>query len=635
MPKPKKRASAGSKLRSKKSLKAPLKDKKPRRGQAVPNSHVPPRSEIAGAYKWNAESMFADDAAWEKEYSAIADALPDAGKYQSHLSDSPGQLADALEAYEDLTRRVLLVIVYAGMHHQTDTTDQIAAGMWGKAQGLYGRALAAFAFIEPELITLGHENLREWMREEPRLQQYAFFFDNLFRKQAHVRTAEVEELLGMLADPFGGASTTHGVLTNADFHFRPARGANRKTVDVTQGTMSDILYSPDRELRRTAWESYTDKYLEFKSTAANTLLTSVKQNVFAMHARRFNSTLAMSLFENNVPLEVFHNLIETFRKNIPTWHRYWRLRRKALGVKTLQPYDIWAPLANETRTISYAEAVEWICDGLKPMGQAYVDLVRRGCLKDRWVDIYPNLGKTQGAFSWGSPGSHPFIVMSYNDNINSLSTLAHELGHSMHSYYAWETQPFIYSNYSLFAAEVASNFHQAMVRSHLLNIVNDRVLLISIIEEAMSNFHRYFFIMPTLARFELEIHERIERGEALTADIMNDLCADLFEEGYGGELEAERPREGITWATFGHLYSDYYVFQYATGISGAHAISHRILAGEPHAAEDYIGFLKAGGSMYPLDALKQGGVDLATPAAVESTFAVLSGLIDRLEQLVG
>jgi len=278
--------------------------------------------------------------------------------------------------------------------------------------------------------------------------------------------------------------------------------------------------------------------------------------------------------------------------------------------------------------------VDWICDALAPLGEDYVQVMRQGCLQDRWIDVYPNQGKGNGAFSSGSSGTFPFIMMSYTDDSGDLGTLAHELGHSMHSHHVWQTQPPLYSDYTIFAAEVASNFHQAMMRGHLLSIDLPRDLQIAIIEEAMSNFHRYFMVMPTLARFELEMHQRIERGEGLTADDLIDTLADLFAEGYGDEVEIDRQRVGIDWATFPHLYTDYYVFQYATGISGANALARRIQAGTPGAAEDYRKFLRAGSSMYAIDSLKLAGVDLSSPQPVEETYQVLSGLLDRLEALL-
>jgi oligoendopeptidase F len=283
--------------------------------------------------------------------------------------------------------------------------------------------------------------------------------------------------------------------------------------------------------------------------------------------------------------------------------------------------------------LTYEQCVDWVCDSLEPLGDEYVETVRRGCLEERWIDVYPNQGKMGGAFSAGSPGTHPFIVMSFDGTAVSLGTLAHELGHSMHSYLAWKTQPQISARYSLFVAEVASNFHQALLRAHLLDVVDDENLELAILEEAMANFHRYFFIMPTLARFEREMHERIEQGEGLTADLLEERMADLFGEAYGPNFEFDRERVGITWAQFSHLYAPFYVYQYATGISGAHALARGVLAGEHGAAERYLGFLSAGGSEYALDVLQKAGVDLTSPEPVEETFAVLASLVDRLEAL--
>jgi oligoendopeptidase F len=521
------------------------------------------------------------------------------------------------------------------MSHAVVATDQEAAGRYSKAQGMVGKVQAAVAFMDPELLEIGEEKLHQWVEEEPRLAIYKHYVEDLFRKQAHVRSPEVEELLGMLSDPFSGVSGITTMLTNADFEFEPAVATDGTEIPLTHGSIMKIFAGPDREARRTAWENYTDLYLSYKNALASSLVTSMKQNVFLMRARGYDSTLEASLFEYNVPVEVFHNLIKTFQKNLPTWHRYWSIRRKALGVDELHIYDGWAPLSKDQPPVPYEQAVEWICEGLAPMGEEYVTILRNGCLRDRWVDVYPNKGKRSGAFSHGAPGTYPFIMMSYGDTIFSLSTLAHELGHSMHSYLTWQSQPVVYSRYSLFVAEVASNFHQAMVRAYLLEQKLDPAFQISVIEEAMANFHRYFLIMPTLARFELEMHEAAERGEGLTADRLTNRLADLFTEAYGEAMYIDRPRMGVQWARFPHLFRDYYVYQYATGISGAHAIANRILSGEKGAVANYKNFLTAGSSIYPLEVLKMAGVDLTKPDAVEETFEVLVQMVDRLEELVG
>ena len=304
-------------------------------------------------------------------------------------------------------------------------------------------------------------------------------------------------------------------------------------------------------------------------------------------------------------------------------------------METLHPYDIWAPLTDQPLKVPFQQAVEWVCAALKPLGEDYVNVIRQGALQDRWIDVYPSQGKASAQFSAGWYGTFPFIFLNYDETLFSASTLSHELGHSMHSYLTWKHQLPVYSDYSLFVAEVASNFHQAMLRGYLLANNTDPQFQIKVIEEAMDNFHRYFFIMPTLARFELEMHERAERGEGLNAEIMNTRMTELFAEGYGDEMHVDPERVGITWATFGHLYSDYYVYQYATGISAANALSRRILAGEPGAAERYRSFLQAGSSLYPLDALKLAGVDMTTTQPVEEAFQVLREMVDGLEKLAG
>lgn len=594
---------------------------------------IRPRKEIPGEYIWNAASVFETRQAWQQELEITSKRLSEIEEFKGRLEESPSVLLHALQLSDELFNLVGKLKIYAEISHHVDTTDQEASGMVGKALALNGQAQAALAIIKPELLAFDEKTLRRWIDQEPGLKTYAHFFDDLLRKQAHIRTAEVEELLGSLADPFESTRTTTDLLINADFKIPPARDEEGKDMPVTEGTIDLLLADHDRKARRTAWENYSDTYLAFKNTLANNLATSIKQNVLKMRARRHRSSLEASLFENNIPPAVFYNLIEAFKKNLPVWHRYWAIRRQALGVDTLHTYDIWAPLAKLTPTLTYEQSVDIICRGLAPLGEEYVEIMRAGCLQERWVDVYPNLGKSSGAFSYGWQGTYPFIMMSYDDTIFSLGTLAHELGHSMHSCLTWEAQPPVYSQYSLFAAEVASNFHQAMVRAYMLENIPDEDFQISVMGEAMANFHRYLFIMPTLARFELETHQRVERGQGLTADELNELMVDLFSEGYGGQMFIDRPRVGITWATFAHLYSDYYVYQYATGISAANALASRILSGEPGSVEAYLTFLKSGSSRYPLDALKLAGVDLTTPGPVDEAFRVLSEMVDRLEKL--
>jgi oligoendopeptidase F len=601
----------------------------------VPKATLPPRDEVPMEETWDLESIFSSVEEWESSKEELKERLPELTAFAGRLEEGPETLLACLDTWQELMRLAEKVAVYATLAASVDVSDQAASARAGQARSLMAEAASAGAFIEPELIAIGFDTLYSWLEEEPGLKIYRQYLDDLERKQEHIRSSEVEEVLAQAMDPLGSAESTYGVLTNADLPFEPAVSSAGEEMEVGQSSISDLITNPDREVRRTAWESYADGYLAFQNTLAQLQTGGFKRDVFQARARGYDSALEASLFPNKIPAEVFHNLIEVFKANLSTWHRYWRIRREALGYDELHVYDIKAPLTEEKPRITYEQAVAWICEGMETLGEAYVGRLREGCMEGRWVDRARNRGKRQGAFSGGAYDTQPFILMSYADDVFSLSTLAHELGHSMHSLLTRENQPYVYGRYSLFVAEVASNFHQAMVRDTLFRTQDDPDLQLALVEEAMSNFHRYFFIMPTLARFELEMHERVEEGAPVNASAMIDLTAGLFDEGYGGEVVADHERSGITWAQFAHMYMNFYVYQYATGISGAHALADRVLSEGEEAAEDYREFLRAGSSVYPLEALKSAGVDLTTPEPVEKAFESLAGVVDRFEELVG
>jgi oligoendopeptidase F len=589
-------------------------------------------------FTWNGESVFPDEAAFETAVATILARLPDLAEFKGHVGQSPDILADWFDAAESVQRLMGKVHVYTTMSYAVDTGDQVAGARSDRARTTAARLGAAMSFAVPEMIGVGFPKLREWVASSPRLAHLGHYFDRLEKMQSHVRSPEVEEVLTQVSDPLATGLSVHSVLANTDLRFAPAVGADGEKREVAQGTIGALLTSPDRDLRRTAFESYADAHVSMQHAMAANLAAGIKRDVFYMRARGFESPLDYALKPSHIPAEVFHGVVSTFRENVGTWHRYWRVRRQALRLDALKPYDTRAQLGAHTLNVPYEQAVEWIAEGVQPLGDEYVQILREGAGAERWVDIYPNKGKRMGAFSIGAPGTHPFIFMSYNDDIFSMSTLAHELGHSMHSYYARTAQPFIYSGYGIFQAEVASNMHQALTRRHLLATNKEPEFQIAVIEEAMSNFYRYFFIMPSLARLELEIHQRVERGGALTADYLNDLMAELMLEVYGSEVEVSalaRDRIGSTWAQFHTpLYSNFYVFQYATGIAGAAHLAERVVNGEPGAVDSYLAFLKSAGSMYPLDGLRLAGVDMASPEPVQAAFASLATMVGRLEELI-
>ena len=602
------------------------------------NRPLPNRSDVDRRFTWDGESVFETEAHWEQAVESILVHLPDLEEFKGHLGDSPDALADWFDANERAHRLMGRVMVYSTMDYSVDVANQAAAARADRARSTAAQLGAAASFAVPEMLSIGLPKLRDWVEATPRLGHLGHYFDRLEKLQKRIRSAEVEQLLTQVSDPLATALSAHSVLANTDLKFPPAVGSDGELHEVAQGTIASLLTSPDRSLRKSAFENYADQHLAMQHAMAASLAGGIKRDVFFARARGYASSLEAALEPSHIPTEVFHNVVRTFRDNVGTWHRYWRIRRHALGLEVLKPYDTRAQMGATTLTVPYEQAVGWVAEGVAPLGEEYVEVLRRGATEERWVDIYPNKGKRMGAFSTGSMDTRPFIFMSYNDDIYAMSTLAHELGHSMHSHYTRGTQPYVYSNYGLFQAEVASNMHQALTRRHLLATKTDPAFQIAVIEEAMSNFYRYFFIMPSLARLELEIHERVERGAALTAGYLNGAMADLMMEVYGSEVDVtdrDRERIGSTWAQFHtHLYSNFYVYQYATGIAAADHLVARVADGDKEAVGSYLAFLKSGGSMYPLDGLRMAGVDMTSREPVESAFETLASMVDRLEKLV-
>ncbi len=596
---------------------------------------LPKRSEVSQEMTWDAASIYATVDDWQAANKKVLKEVESIGKYQGKLGESASTLLEGLQARDKLFVEAAHIGQWAMMYHVPDMNNQEATARFGQAQSLFGRVGAAVAFFEPEILAIDDSRLKKMVDEAPALREYQHYFDKLETRRAHTRSAEVESVLAEAADVTGSGYNIYNALADSDLKLGTISDEKGDKVELGQSNILTMIRNRDREVRKAAWESMSDAYLGMKNTFAATLAGGIKRDVFYARAHNYDSSLESALSADNVPTSVFYNVLDTFKKHLPVWHRYWEIKRRGLGVDKLHGYDIDVPLIRKERTIPYAEGEEIVLAGLAPLGEEYLRPLKRGLYEQRWVDVLPNEGKGGGAFSSGAPGTHPFLFISYDDTLENVSTLAHELGHSMHSYLSWKHQPPVYAQYSMFAAETASNFNQALVRAHLLATEKDPDFELEVLAEAMSNFHRYLFIMPTLARFEIECHERIERGEGLTAEAMSSLMADLYAEAYGPSVEVDRDRVGITWAEFPHMFGNFYVFQYTTGISAANALADNVLKeGEP-AAQRYLTFLKAADSVYPIDALKIAGIDMNTPEPVERAFAVLTHMIDRLDELVG
>ncbi len=599
---------------------------------------LPRRADVAPEQTWDIESVFATPADWESDLRSVSGRLGELDAYQGRLGESPAVLVEALTRRDAMFADAWRLALYAHMRVAEDATNQASLALADRADGLYSRVEAAAAYIEPELLAIDGERLAGWVASNDGLRQYAHYLDKIGRQRPHVRSAEVEQVLAMAGEPLAVFSSVRTALAEADLKLGTIEDERGATVDLGQGNLEAYIHSADRRVRQAAWEASADAYLSMKNTFAANYAGAVKSAVLLARVHTYGSALEASLSPNAIPLEVFHNLLDTVWKNFPTWQRYFRVRARLLGIEKAHAWDISeSPIqpagAPEQRRIGFNEGMDIIAASLRPLGEEYVRRVLQG-IEDRWVDYAVNAGKVGGAFSTGMPGHHPFIMMSWHDDLGSVSTLTHELGHSLHSYYTWQTQPLVYSDYSMFVAEVASNMNQALMGAHLLETVDDPHFLTTVIEERMGNNLRYLFTMPILARFELETHTLVERGEALTADGMNDLMANLYAEAYGDAVALDRERQGITWARFPHLFANFYVFQYATGIAAAAQLAQQVRAGGPAAAARYIEFLKTGDAAYPVEALKTAGIDMSTPAPVQAAFDILAGYVDRLEALV-
>jgi oligoendopeptidase F len=594
---------------------------------------VPARADVPTEETWALESVFASDDEWEAAFSAAAELLDSVAAFRGRVGEDAQILLAALRAADAMDEAVSRVVTYALLRRSEDATNTRAGEMADRAIGLATRAGAAVSFLGPEIAALPDETIAAWIAAEPGLEQYRQAIARITRQRDHIRSPEVEEILARAGELGATPEMIQSVLEDGELPLGEIVDESGQVVRLAQGSLQRYLDSVDRRVRQEAWERSADAYLAFRNTFAATLAGAVKRDVFYARAGRYDSSLEAALAPDDIPISVFHNLVDTVWRHFPVWHRYFRVRRRLLGLPAgdLQGYDLEAPLAAQP-TIPWDRGVELILGSLDPLGEEYVGEVRRG-MAERWTDRCANLGKGGGAFSGGTYGTEPFISMTWQDTLTSLSTLSHEIGHSMHSLLTWRHQPVTYSSYGMSAAETASNFNQALLGAYLLAERDDRDWTIAVIEERMANNMRYLFTMPILARFELAAHERVEAGQALSAEWMNQTMLGFFREGYGEEVAIDPPRMGITWARFPHLFSNFYVFQYGIGISAAAALAQAVLdEGEP-ARERYLAFLCAGGSVDPIEALREAGVDMTTPAPIERAFGLLEGYVERLEAL--
>ncbi|MBD8845338.1 MULTISPECIES: oligoendopeptidase F [Priestia] len=594
---------------------------------------LPSRSEIKVEDTWKLEDIFASDDAWEKEFEEVKALIPQMEKFKGKLGESAQTLYDALQEQDELTMRVSKLYTYAHMRYDQDTTNSFYQGLNDRIKTLYTQIASALSYVTPEILSIEESKIKQYMAEHKELKLYAHALDEITRERPHILSESEEALLAQASEVLGSSSNTFGMLNNADLEFPSIKDENGEEVEITHGRYIRFLESSDRRVRKEAFKAVYETYGKFKNTFASTLSGTVKKDNFSARVRHYNSARHSALSTNNIPEEVYDNLVKTVNDNLHLLHRYIDLRKKVLGIEELHMYDLYTPLVKDVKMeVAYEEAKDYILKGLKPLGEDYLNVLKEG-FENRWVDVHENKGKRSGAYSSGTYGTNPYILMNWQDNVNNLFTLAHEFGHSVHSYYTRKTQPYPYGDYSIFVAEVASTCNEALLNDYLLKTIDDEKQRLYLLNHYLEGFRGTVFRQTMFAEFEHDVHVRAQNGEPLTPELLTKLYYDLNKKYFGDNLVIDE-EIGLEWARIPHFYYNYYVYQYATGFSAAAALSKQILEEEDAAVERYVGFLKSGSSDYPIEVLKKAGVDMTTSQPIEEALAVFEEKLTEMERLL-
>lgn len=588
------------------------------------SSKVILRKDVKEEDKWKICDLFKSDEAWEEEFKQCEDLIPQLAAYKGKLNVS--NMFEIFEADEKVSRLVDRLYVYANLRNHEDTENNFYQGLCGKANTLIVKYSSACAFIEPEILALNEDEVRAAAEGSV----YKHYILNLLRNKEHILDTDKEEMLAGIYELASAPDDIFSMINNADIRFDDIKDGKGKTLSLTHGKYQSYLESSDRVLRKNAFKSYYKSFYGLKNTISSTYSASVKKDIYLSNVRNYKNSLESCLYGDNIPLEVYYNLVKTVNEYLPLLQRYVKIRKDRLGVDKLYFYDLYTPIVeNVDLKIDFEEAKKTVVEALKPLGEEYINIFKGG-LEGGWIDKYENKGKRSGAYSWGTYGTHPYILMNYDGNYNSMFTLAHEMGHSMHSYYTWNNQPYVYGNYTIFVAEVASTVNEALLMKYLLSKETDKIKRAYLINYFLEQFRGTLFRQTMFAEFELKAHEMAERGEALTFESLTEVYKQLNIKyfGEGIVLDDEICYE---WMRIPHFYTAFYVYQYATGFSCAMALSEKIL--NENGAENYIKFLKGESSEFSIDLLKIAGVDISKPEPVVDALKVFEELLKQMESL--
>ena len=590
------------------------------------------RNEIEEKYTWDLTTIFLTDEAFEAELAQVSEEVKKAASLAGHLLDSADSLLKTTEVQLDLMRRIEKLYSYAHMKNDQDTRVAKYQEYQAKGMALYSEFGQSFAFYEPEFMAITEEQYQAFLAEQPGLQLYQHYFDKLLKKKAHILTQREEELLAGAGEIFGAAGETFAILDNADIVFPMVHDEDGNEVQLSHGNYITLVESKNREIRKEAYEALYSVYEQYQHTYAKTLQTNIKVHNYNAKVRKFSSAREAALSADFIPESVYDSLVSAVNKHLPLLQRYIALRAKILGISDLKMYDMYTPLSETDYKFTYEEALAKSEEVLAILGEDYLSRVKTA-FSERWIDVYENQGKRSGAYSGGSYDTNAFMLLNWQDTLDNLFTLVHETGHSMHSSYTRETQPYVYGDYSIFLAEIASTTNENILTEKLLEEVEDDATRFAILNHFLDGFRGTVFRQTQFAEFEHAIHKADQEGQVLTSEFLNELYADLNEKYYGLKKE-DNPQIQYEWARIPHFYYDYYVFQYSTGFAAASALAEKIVHGSQEDKDKYLDYLKAGNSDYPLNVIKKAGVDMEKEDYLNAAVAVFERRLDEFEALV-
>ncbi len=597
------------------------------------NSKIKERNEIEEKFKWDLESMYANDEFWEKDFIKIKELCEFIKDYKGRMSENSNVFRDVLNLQFKILRMTDNVYTYAHMRKDEDNNRSKYQALLDKATSLLVKVKEDISYIVPEILSINESKIKEFIKEDNDLEVYNHYIEDILRTKKHTLSIEGEAIVAQTGEIANSPNKTFSMMNNADLKFPLIKDENGEETEITHGRFIPLMESKDRRVRKDAFKGLYKTYGKFQNTFASILSSEVKKNMFYSKVRKYNSPLQASLNESNIPVEVYNNLIEAVNNNLEPMYKYIKLRKEILNLDELHMYDLYTPIVKEVNMkISFDEAKKTILEGLKPLGDDYLNIIQEG-FNSRWIDVYENRGKTSGAYSWGTYDSKPFILLNYQGTIDNMFTIIHEMGHSLHSYYSKDNQPYVYAGYSTFVAEVASTANEALLMEYMLNKTDNKNEKLYLLNHYLEQFRTTVYRQTMFAEFEKIIHEKAQQGEALTSENLKKIYKNLNEKYYGPDIVVDN-QIAMEWARIPHFYMNFYVFQYATGFSAAVALTQKILNENYGAVDKYLEFLKSGSSDYPINVLKKAGVDMTTKMPVDNTLKLFDKLVNQMENLI-